>query len=160
MGGVQMMLVLGAMVLLSLLVLSINRAQFFSEQQMSQSEYLMAATAVGQTLISEISSKTFDAATATDEKAPVSSFTAPGSLGHGSWEVYPNYNDFDDYHRFTTTVSTPRAGDFRVSCLVDYINPDTPNQRSSVRTRTKRLRVTITSAFLDDPVQLVYYKSH
>ena len=157
MGGVQMMLVLGAMVLLSLLVLGINRAQFFSEQQMAQSEYL---TAVGQTLVSEIAGKHYDAATASNEKAPVSSFTAPGSLGNGWWESYPNFNDFDDYHRFTTTVNTPRAGSFRVSCLVDYVNPSTPNQRSSVRTRTKRLRVSIDSDFLDTPVNLVYYKSH
>lgn len=160
MGGVQMMLVLGAMVLLSLLILGINRAQFFGEQQMSQSEYLLAATAVGQTLISEIASKHYDAATASDEKAPVTSFTAPGSLGAGWWESYPNFNDFDDYHRFTTTVSTPRAGTFRVSCLVDYVNPANPNVRSSVRTRTKRLRVSIDSDFMDVPVNLVYFKSH
>lgn len=160
MGGVQMMLVLCAMVLLSLLVLNINRAQLVSDDQMSQSEYIMAATAVGQTLISEISSKSFDAATASDEKAPLTAFTAPGSLGNGYWESYPNFNDFDDYHRFTTTVSTPRAGTFRISALVDYVTLANPNTRSSVRTRTKRLRLTVDSDLLDVPVNLVYYKSH
>jgi hypothetical protein len=160
MGGVQMMLVLSAMVLLSLLVLNIKRAQLVSDQQMSQSEYIIAATAVGQTLISEIAGKPYDAATASDEKAPLASFTAPGSLGHGSWESYPNFNDFDDYHRFTTTVSTPRAGLFRIATLVDYVTLSNPNTRSTIRTRTKRLRVTVDSEFLDSPVNLVYFKSH
>jgi Flp pilus assembly protein TadG len=160
MGGVQMMLVLGAMVLLSLLVLNINRTQMFSEQQMSQSEYTMAATAVGQSLVNEAAGKAFDAATATDEKAAVSTFTAPRSLGRGSWETYPDFNDFDDYHRFTTTRSTPRAGTFRLAGSVDYVNPATPNTASNVRTRMKRIRVTVTSDFMDQPVILVHYKSH
>ncbi|MFZ1731892.1 MAG: hypothetical protein WBQ23_13315 [Bacteroidota bacterium] len=160
MGGVQMLLVLGAMLLLSILVLNTNRARFMSEQQMAQSEYTIAATAVGQSLISEISSKTFDAATSTYEFAAVSSFTAPNSLGHNSSEVYPNYNDVDDYHGFNTEISTPRAGTFRLSVVVDYVNPATPDVRSSVRTRTKRIRVGVASDFLDTPVNLVYYKSH
>ncbi|MCZ7555974.1 MAG: hypothetical protein M5R41_06180 [Bacteroidia bacterium] len=155
-----MMLVLGAMVLLSLLVLNINRTQLFSEQQMSQSEYIMAATAVGQSMVNEAAGKAFDAATATDEKATVATFTAPGSLGRGSWEAYPNFNDFDDYHRYSTTRSTPRAGSFRLLGAVDYVNPATPNKTSSVRTRMKRLRVTITSEFMEQPVILVHYKSH
>lgn len=159
MGGAQMMLVLGAMVLLSFLVLNTNRAEFSSDQQMAQSEYILAATAVGQTLIGEICGKAFDAATAADEKAPVSAFTAPGGLGHNSSENYPNFNDFDDYHRFTTSVMTPRAGAFSVSCLVDYVDPNLPDRTSTIRTRTKRLRVTVDSEFLDDPLNLVYYKS-
>ncbi|MBR9977441.1 MAG: hypothetical protein KFH87_05080 [Bacteroidetes bacterium] len=160
MGGAQMMLVLGALVLLSLMVLNINRAQLESERQMSQAEYILAATAVGQSMISEISSKHFDATTASNESAPVSSFTSPHHLGAGSWESYPNFNDFDDFHRFNTTVNTPRAGNFRIRCLVDYVDPMTPNVTSGIRTRTKRLRVNVSSDFLDDPVNLVYYKSH
>lgn len=160
MGGAQMMLVLGALVLLSLMVLNINRAQLESERQMSQAEYILAATAVGQSMISEISSKDYDAATASDESAPVSSFTSPKYLGPGSWEAYPNFNDVDDFHRFNTTVNTPRAGTFRISCLVDYVDPMQPNISSGVRTRTKRLRVTVESDFLDEAVNLVYYKSH
>ncbi|MFA6235627.1 MAG: hypothetical protein WC824_15770, partial [Bacteroidota bacterium] len=89
MGGVQMLLVLGAMMLLSLLILNTNRAKFFSEQQMAQSEYTIAANAIGQSLISEINSKAFDAATIADEFADVPAFTAPASLGHNPSEVYP-----------------------------------------------------------------------
>jgi hypothetical protein len=160
MGGVQMMLVLGAMTLLSILVLTMNRAKLFSDEQMSQAEYVMAATAVGQTLINDISTKAFDAATAADDYAEVSSFTSPGGLGHGSWESYPNFNDVDDYNRLSTVVSTPRAGDFRVGCRVTYVNPAQPNTPVNYRTRTKRIVVTMQSMFLENPVTLISYKSH
>jgi hypothetical protein len=160
MGGVQMLLVLGAMLLLSILVLNTNRAKFFSEQEMAQAEYTLTATAVGQSLVSEIGSKSFDAATATNEFADVSSFTAPNSLGHSSSEVYPNYNDVDDFNGFATSVNTPRAGLFRISVIIDYVHPSYLDVRSSVRTRMKRIRVSVASDFLDTPVTLVYYKSH
>ncbi len=160
MSGAQMFLVLGAILLLSVLLLNTNRTKLLNEQQMSQSEYTIAATAVGQSLISEINSKSFDAATTTDEKAAVSKFTAPRSLGHASSEVYPNYNDVDDYHKLVTKISTPRAGEFDLSVLVDYVNPATPDARSYVRTRTKRIRVVVSSVFMETPVNLVYFKSH
>ncbi|MBN1447661.1 MAG: hypothetical protein JXA28_07000 [Bacteroidetes bacterium] len=115
MNGVQKMLVLGALTLLSILFLTLNRAQLFSDQQMSNAVYVMVATAAGQTLINEISTKSYDGATAGDEDAEVASFTAPGALGAGWWESYPTFNDVDDDNRFSTSVSTPRAGDFELS---------------------------------------------
>lgn len=160
MNGVQMMLVLGALTLLSVLVLTLNRAKLFSDQQVSNAEYVMAATAVGQTLINEISTKDFDAATASDPDADVSSFTGPRSLGHGWWESYPHFNDVDDFNRYTTTVSTPRAGVFRLSCSVQYVEPSNPDHPVKHRTRTKRVTVVITSPLMDHPVTLTYFKSH
>jgi hypothetical protein len=160
MGGVQMMLVLAALTLLSILVLSMNRAKLFSDEQLSQAEYMMEATAVGQTLINDIHTKEFDAATATDPDAEVSSFTAPGSLGHGWWESYPNFNDVDDYNRLQTTISTPRAGNLTLACRVQYVDPAQPNTPVNMRTRTKRITVIVTSPFLNDPVTLVSYKSY
>ena len=159
MGGVQTMLVLAALTLLSVLVLSMNRAKLMSDEQLSQAEYVMAATAVGQTLINDIGTKAFDAATATDDFAELSSFTAPSALGHGWWESYPNFNDVDDYNRLSTTVSTPRAGDFRLSCRVHYVQPSQPDIPVNIRTRTKRVVVSVSSPFLTRPVTLISYKS-
>ncbi|HOJ03415.1 MAG TPA: hypothetical protein PK916_05380 [Bacteroidota bacterium] len=160
MSGVQMMLVLGAMILLSMVVLTINRAKLFSEQQISQSEYTIAATSVGQGLLNEISSKSFDAATVSKPDAEVSTFTAPGSLGRNSSEIYPNFNDVDDYHRFSRTYSTPRAGDFNVTASVHYINTSQPNTPVNYRTRTKRVTVVVSSPFMEQPVTLFHYFSH
>ncbi|MCB2205805.1 hypothetical protein KQI65_13755 [bacterium] len=154
-----MMLVLAAMTLLSILVLSMNRAKLFSDEQLSQAEYTMAATAVGQTLINDIVSKEYDAATVGKDFVDVSQFTAPQSLGHGSWESYPNFNDVDDYNRLRTTVNTPRAGSFDLTCRVHYVNPSNPDTPVYVRTRSKRIEVSVNSAFLAHPVTLVSYKS-
>ena len=160
MSGVQMMLVLGAITLLSLLVLNLNGSLLSSDDQMAQAEYTMAATSVGQMMLAKIASKEFDAATVTDQFADPSTFTSPSGLGHAPGEIYPNFNDVDDFHRFTTAVSTPRAGVFNVACLVDYVQPDNPDVPASVQTRTKRVRVAISSPFLAQPVRLVYYRTH
>ena len=160
MNGTQMMLVLGAVVLLSLLVLNLGSSMLYSDDQMSQNEYTMAATTVAQTMLAEIGTKAFDFATVSDEFADPSTFTSPGGLGHGSWETYPNFNDVDDYNRLSTTMSTPRAGDFDVYCRVEYVDPANPDNPVSVRTRTKRVRVTVSSQLLAQPVTLIQYKSH
>jgi len=160
MNGLQMMLVLAALTLLSVLVLTLNRGKLFSDQQVSNAEYVMAATAVGQTLINEIATKKFDAATVKNPDAEISSFTAPRSLGHGAWESYPSFNDVDDFNGYTTTVRTPRTGDFRLSSRVQYVdaaNPDTPVKH---RTHTKRVTVTISSPLMEHPVTLTYFKRH
>jgi hypothetical protein len=160
MGGVQMMLVLGATLLLSLLVLNVNRSVLSSAGQTSQAEYTLAATSVGQTLINEIASKAFDAATVADPMADSTKFTSPYGLGRGSWEIYPDFNDVDDYHRFSTTISTPRAGDFTLRCNVHYVRPQAPDQRVNVRTRSKRVEVIVSHPLMQDDVRLYYYRSH
>ena len=160
MGGVQMMLVLGATLLLSLLVLNVNRAVLTSGEQTSNAEYTLTATSVGQTIINEIASRTYDAATATNPKADSTQFTAPWSLGPGSWEHYPNFNDVDDFNNYTTTVATPRAGDYSLRCQVRYVRPHAPDQPLNVRTRTKRVEVIVSHPMMRDNIRLYYYRSH
>ena len=160
MGGMQMMLVIGALMILSITTLNLNRAQFLSETDLSESEYTMTATSVGQTLLNEIGTKAFDQATALSDTAGLASFAAPGALGPNAGEVYPLFNDVDDYNRFSTSVMSARAGEFTIACAVVYVNIATPNTVSTIRTRTKRVTLTVTSPLMSDPVNLVYYKSY
>jgi hypothetical protein len=160
MGGMQMMLVIGALMMLSVLTLNLNRAQFMNSTEMSESEFIMTGTAIGQTIINEIGTKAYDQITVASDTASLASFTAPNALGPNTGEVYPLFNDVDDYNRLSTVVGSPRAGDFTVRGSVDYVDPSTPNTTSTIRTRTKRVRLTVTSPFMTTPVNLVYYKSY
>ena len=160
MAGMQMMLVIGALMMLSVLTLNLNRAQILSDTELSESEYILTATAIGQTIINEIGTKAYDQATVSSDTASLASFAAPNALGPNTGESYPLLNDVDDYNRLSTTVGSARAGDFTVSCAVAYVDPATPNTIATVRTRTKRVRMTVTSPFMTTPVNLVYYKSY
>jgi hypothetical protein len=160
MQGAQMMLVIGASMLLSVHIININRSVLMSDEQMSDAEYTMAATSIGQSLLHEIASKSFDEATVNDELADDALYTQPASLGPSLGESYPNFNDVDDFNGFGTTLSTPRTGEFTVRCRVHYVDPATPEMVSASVTHTKKIIVQLRSQRLQNPVTLTYYKSH
>ncbi len=160
MNGVQMMLLIGASMLLSIHIINVNRASLYSDDQMSQAEYTMAATSLGQSLMHEIASKSFDESTIADPFAEVTTFTAAGSLGPTGGESYPNFNDVDDYNGFKTVLSSPRTGAFDVACRVQYVNAQFPDIPVSTATRTKRITMVLTSSRMIDPVVLTYFSSH
>lgn len=167
MGGSQMFLILGALVLLSILILNVNRTWSGAEEIKTSAEFLLTATNVGQGLIDEISIKAFDQVISIDPNVTdVASLTPPNSLGPDAGETNRNlYNDVDDYHNQTFTVSTPRLGDFNITISVFYVNQNTM-AASNVRTWTKKIQATIVAPNLFDEnmnpytLKLFYYKSY
>lgn len=162
MGGSQMFLVLGALVLLSLLILNINRTWSGAEDQKLNAEFIMTATNVGQNFIDEISSKLFDHALASNPNLTnVNSLTAPNSLGPEAGEnSRSDYNDVDDYNGKSFVVSTPRLGDFNISVKVNYASQDNL-EVTNVRTWTKKIEVNVMNkTFPNEYVNLYYYKSY
>ena len=160
MSGAQMMLVIGASMLLSIHIININRSTLMSDELISEAEYTLAATSIGKSLLNEIIAKAFDAATVNDDFADMALYTAPDALGPATGEIYPHFDDVDDYNGFTSILTTPRTGNFNVHCIVNYVNPATPGTISSAVTHTKKITVRLTSERLQDPVVLTYYKSH
>ncbi len=153
----QMLITMGAIVLLSLVILRINNVFFHTSSVMLDTKFGVMAVSLGTSIIEEATSKAFDAATDTNTVSSLSSLTDPNSLGHGSWEVYPDYNDFDDYNGFTKSTegdSTFQSAVFNISCKVVYVDPSNPDVKSSVRTWHKKLTVTITSPSMLDTVRL------
>ncbi|MBI5647581.1 MAG: hypothetical protein HY962_11675 [Ignavibacteriae bacterium] len=159
MGGMQMILVIGALTLLSILSLNSNRAQLLSEAQVSDAEFTVAATSVGQSALNDICSRAFDAATVASDTATLPRFTEPARFGANLNEAGTT-DDVDDYHGFVTNITTPRAGAFRVSAIVWYVNPSTPDIQSLSKTHMKRIQITVVSDFMEEPVTLVYHKSY
>jgi hypothetical protein len=156
----QMMMVLGAAIMFSLLTLSTNRGIINSTRTISESEQVLTATQLGDGMIAEIISKAFDAATADTFITNLNLLTAPGSLGPRSDEVYPNFNDVDDYHRLIRNINTPRMGVFCVECDVCYVNDLNPNQVVWSKTAMKRIKVTVSQQNLPKSVLLYYYISY
>lgn len=162
MGGSQMFLVLGALVLLSILILNINRTWSGAEDQKLNAEFIMTATNVGQNFIDEISSKLFDQTLVLNPNVTnVNDLTAPNSLGKDTGENdRSDFNDVDDYKDQSFTVSTPRLGDFNISVKVNYVSQDNL-EITNVRTWTKKIEVNITNKILpEEYVNLYYFKSY
>ena len=155
-----MFLVLGAVVLLALLVLNVNRTILSSTDNSFQAQSITATTSAAQHTIDLISSKSFDNATVSAAITDANNFTAPSSLGPESGESVNFYNDVDDYNNYSNIVSTPRLGDIAVFVKVGYVNPSMPDVLLSMRTRMKRIEVKAISVYLPDTLRLFYYSSY
>lgn len=156
MGGYQTFLVLGAIVLLSLLALTVNRTILSSSDSIYDAECIIEANNSAQEVVNEIIEKEFDEAVANGTATDESSFSA--TLGPEAGESYPAFDDVDDYNGRQASVQKSMAV-FDMSVVIDYVNPALPDQVSSSRTRTKRILVNVYSTSLPDTVKMYYYSS-
>ena len=93
----QTMLTIGAMILLSMVLLRINNNFLNTNTVMMENKFGVLALSLATSYIEEATGKAFDAATVDQPVTALNDLTAPSSLGHAGSEVYPNFNDFDDF---------------------------------------------------------------
>lgn len=161
---------MAGMVLFSILVNNSNIAFVRNSTLQAETEIEFNAIAVAQSIIDEAKTKAFDQVVAgnygtllNQDVLPSSqipsAFTAPSSLGPESGEVYPNFNDFDDYHGLNLTRATG-FGNYQVTATVFYVNPNNPETNIGARSINKRLMVTVTHPMLQSPISLTYIKTY
>lgn len=160
MGDSQMFLVLGAVVLLSLLVINVNRTVLSTTDNSLQAQAITTTTSVAQQTIDVIRSKSFDEATVSTAITNINDFTAPNSFGPDMGESVYSFDDVDDYSNYNTIVSTPRLGNVSVSVNVGYVNTNLPDVVVSLKTRMKRIEVKAFSIYMPDTLKLYYYASY
>lgn len=157
----QMMITMAAMILLSTVILSVNRNALNTTTKMSESKYQILAVSLGTALLEEAFSKSFDANTApnprTGESQIAESVTdLSTNLGPSSAEISKKlFNDFDDYNGYqdsTTNDSTLQSAHFTLASKVYYIDPSSSNKLEPVSYRTwhKKMDVFITSPFINN----------
>ena len=156
----QMFLVLGAVVLLAILVLNVNRTILFSSDNSLQAQAITTTTSVAQQTVDLISSKSFDESTISAAVTDINNFTAPASLSYESGESVNSFDDVDDYKNYSAVVSTPRLGNVSVRVNVGYVNTNLPDVLVSSRTRMKRIEVKAKTIYLPDTLRLYYYSSY
>ena len=148
----QSLLSIGAMMLLSILVLRVNNTFTNTSTVLQDSKLGILATSIATSQIEEISRLAFDECTDSNSTNSLSSLTPPASLGPEPGETYPNYNDVDDYNGFTKT-DTSMTAVFNISCSVVYVSDTNPDVASSVPTWNKKITITVTSPSLIDTIR-------
>jgi len=148
MGTGQTLLVLGAMILLGIIALSVNRTIVDSDSWLTESKLTLLATNVAQELIEEALGKKFD------ENDDPAQFTAVVALGpEGGEASRSDFDDVDDYSGYLDMVSTP-AGVFLIEAKVDYVQPGDPDNPAPVPTSYKKIVVTVSSQYLEGDIKL------
>jgi len=151
MGQQQLMLTIGAIVLFSLVSLSVNRLLLNHTDAIYGQQAEFYAAKLAQRFIEEAKVKAFDETTIVGTVSTPDGF----SLGPGTGESYPNFDDVDDFNGFATTLST-NIGAMTVSISVDYVQETNLDSVVSTKTYYKKMSVTVQSDYLISPVTAHY----
>jgi len=161
----QMMITIGALMLLTTVILRVNSDFLLSTAQMAESKYELVAISLGTSLIEEAFSKPFDEITANDSlitsPAVLSSNLGPDA-GEDSRAQFDDFDDYNNYVEYTAGDTTLLSADFKISSMVYYVNPPNLNP-SGAKTYFKRIEVEVTSRFINDgkdTIRLTKVNSH
>jgi hypothetical protein len=150
----QMLLTIGAVILLGLTVITVNST--FSQHGMvlEKTEVGVYATSLATSLIQEATGRSFDENTVDTVANSATDFTQPASLGPETGEVYPAFDDFDDYDGLVRTVDVQGTDIFTVWATVTYVQDDHPNTTSGSRTYHKRIDIAVAGSSSSDTVRM------
>lgn len=161
----QMMLTIGAVFLLSMVILTTNRGLITTNTTMVDNRYGILAVSLATSTIERATSKAFDQNTDTLAINTTNSLTNVNALGLDAGENrnFPeNFNDFDDYNCYKTNPKvdsltfegTNRKIVFNTFCRVDYVNQNSPNTVSNQRTWHKRIIVSVIATGMTDTIKM------
>ena len=154
-GYSEVIQVMVAMILFSLILMTSNKIILLNSQQRVESAAETKAISIAQSFIDEARALPFDANTTSGPPSEVpAGFSATGP-GAGE-NTRAEFNDFDDYHGYTEDIDwIPGSGDqaFQVEVRVLYVDqPDYAMSNGSTNSFTvyKKMTVTVTSDYLKD----------
>jgi len=151
----QTLLVIGAVILFGLATLGIYHGIQSHQKTLVECEVLPRAILHAERFIEEARTRAFDEETLSKTVTSAGDLTPPDSLGPNDGEIYPSFDDVDDFHGLTKTWQEEGI-DFQAHVVVNYADGTLPNpiQDVSYATFLKRFSVTITSPYLDYKVSL------
>lgn len=147
----QMLITIGALALLSIVILRVNNNFLSTSTVLMENKFGVLAVSIGTSILEEAKGKSFDHNTDTMAVTSLASLT---SIGPESGEVDPLFNDFDDYDGLVRHDSTMPSAPFKIECDVNFINPDNPDGTTASKTWHKKLTVMVTSDFMTDTIRL------
>jgi hypothetical protein len=165
----QMMLVIGALALLSVSVLNINGMIIGTQLVGFEMESTLNAVSIAQTLLDEVIIKEFDENSITQRVYTPTNMTPTANFGRETGETIigadtmylsrTRFDDVDDYHNYTRNVTDPRMGVFTVISTVSYIVETNFDQTTTAQTFIKQITVSVTNPYMikqqNDPSQVV-----
>ena len=141
----QMMITIGALFLLSLVILRVTRGFLNTDEVLLDNKLGVLAVSVASSLLEEASGKAFDENT---DSATVSSLSGLSTTLGPDGEVYPHFNDIDDYNGFKKIDNSIPAARFVDSVSVVYVSDANLNVPSASKTWNKKITVFVSSPSL------------
>ena len=152
MASIQSMLAMGALVIFSIISLLFNSSVLQNSTIEIEDKVYLTAFSLADDLIEEMKQKAFDEKTIDFQAIKASQLTPEGSFNDG--EIWPNFDDIDDYDNYNKPVDAPHAEGYVVHCDVSYCNANGTN--SLLQTYYKKVTITVSSDFLRDNFQMYF----
>ncbi len=136
----QIILTIGAFFILGTIMLMVNNSTLESLDKKFESKNLFYLINEANNLFEEIQTKSFDEKITSLTNLIRDSLTHPLNFGPDG-ELYPFYDDIDDYNNYSTTITTPDNKSFRLNVSVKYVNESAPEQTSTTQTFFKFVQI-------------------
>lgn len=152
----QMLLTIGALLLLSTVMLRVNSNNFSTETVRDEARFGVVATSIATSIIEQAKGLAFDAKTDTNSVTSLADLTSVFNLGPDAGENSADintFNDFDDFDGYSGIDSTLQSAVFELSCSVDYVTKSNLKSAASVPTWHKKISVTVSSPSMDDTLK-------
>jgi len=143
MNGGQMMITIGALMLLSIVILRVNTGNLNTHEVLIDSKVQILATSLANSIIEEAFTKEFDEYNVLYPAELLSNLTPVSHLGPDG-ESYPNFDDMDDFNGLHIFKNIADADNYEISSKVEYVNPVNPGSASPIRTWDKKITVKVT----------------
>ena len=154
--SVQSMLSIGALMIFSLISLRFDSAVLQNVEVEVENKVYLTAFSLADDLIEEIKQKAFDQQTVVFKAITPDALTPAGSLDKEAGEVWPNFNDIDDYNNYSKPVSLPHAENYTVKSKINYVQATDQDQISTTQTYFKRVDIFVDSPYLKHQLKLSY----
>lgn len=161
----QSLLTILSMLLLSIIILRVNKTILFSDTVVSSSKLSLTAISLATSELEEIKSNAFDEYTVKNIANNLSQLSLASNFGpqkDSNNELYSTqFDDVDDYNGFDTTVSVLvdpynsklKPERYRIQCSVVYVSSTNPNAVSSSPTWNKKITVTVSDSLMTDTIK-------
>lgn len=159
MQSIQMLLALGAMILLTITIQNINKKTLYTEDTMYNSNFGLTAASIASSIIEDAGKKRFDNVFYSGDSlvTTVNTFTPANALGVDSGEVVTDpltFNDFDDYDNYTAVDSTMPSAIYDLSCRVCYVDRNNPDVPINTQSWHKKITVKVWSRSMQDTITI------
>jgi hypothetical protein len=124
-----------------------------------ENKVYLTAFSLADDMIEEIKEKSYDEKTLVFPTTNRSNLTEAQALGKEG-EVYPFFDDIDDYNNYTKHIQAPYVETYDILCNVYYVQEDNTNQLSNTQTFHKRVDITVSSPYMRNDVNLSFIFTH
>ena len=151
MGTGQMLLTIGAIMLLGSIILTTNRSLNNNSQVLLNTNVGLEEVSYATSVIEEATGKAFDAQTDTNDVNSTTQLTPASQLGP---EYTGDLNDFDDYNGKNFGPDPLSTGVYFAHTTVHYVSSTNLDDTSSTQTWFKRIDVSVWNKDIPDTVKM------